>query len=115
MRPAISLRAIKALPTAVWAVFAGAILAIPVVARAGALGWAAGLIGLVLLEVAVLGCNRGRCPLTDLAARYTADRAPNFDIFLPRALARWNKALFGSIYLAAVLYTLWQWARTDRP
>jgi hypothetical protein len=111
----MSLRAIKALHTAVWAVFAGAILAIPVVAWLGSLGWAALLIGLVLLEVAVLGCNRGRCPLTDLAARFTEDRAPNFDIFLPRALARWNKTIFGSIYVAAMLYTLWQWARTGRP
>ena len=114
LRSVISLRAVKALHTAVWGVFAGAILAIPVVARAGALGWATFLIGLVLLEVAVLGCNHGRCPLTDVAARFTADRAPNFDIYLPRALARWNKALFGSIYLAAVLYTVWQWARTRR-
>ena len=114
VRAALSLRAIKALHTAVWGVFAGAIVAIPVVAHAGSLGWATFLIGLVLLEVAVLGCNHGRCPLTDVAARFTADRAPNFDIFLPRALARWNKTLFGSIYVVAVLYTLWQWAGTRR-
>lgn len=109
-RPATSLRAIKVLHTAVWAVFAGAILAIPILAWNDALGWAASLIGLVLVEVAVLGCNHGRCPLTDRAARFTADRAPNFDIFLPRAVARWNKAIFGSLFVAAVLYTLWQWA-----
>lgn len=115
VRPAINLHAIKALHTAVWAVFAGAILAVPVLAWTGSLGWAALLIGLVLIEVTVLGCNHGRCPLTDLAARVTDDRAPNFDIFLPRALARWNKALFGSIYLAAMLYTLSQWARTRQP
>jgi hypothetical protein len=114
VRRTISLRVIKALHTAVWATFAGAILAIPVVAWAGSLGTAVLLIGVVLLEVAVLGCNHGRCPLTDVAARFTADRAPNFDIFLPRALARWNKTLFGSIYVVAVLYTLWQWAGTRR-
>jgi hypothetical protein len=115
IRAAVALRAVKALHTAVWAVFAGAILAIPVVAWTGSLGWAACLIGLVLLEVAVLGCNHGRCPLTAVAARFTPDRAPNFDVFLPRALARWNKAVFGSIYLAAVLYTVWQWRRTQWP
>ena len=115
IRASVALRAVEVLHTAVWAVLAGAILAIPVVAWTGSLGWAAFLIGLVLLEVAVLGCNHGRCPLTDVAARFTADRAPNFDIFLPRALARWNKLLFGSIYLAAVLYTLWQWGGTRRP
>lgn len=112
MRVAVALRIVKALHTVVWAVFAGAILAIPVAAWAGALGWAARLIGLVVVEVAVLGCNRGRCPLTAVAARYTDDRAPNFDIYLPRALARWNKPLFGTIYGGAVLYTVWQWRRT---
>lgn len=74
-------------------------MAIPFVARAGSPGWAALLIGLALLEVAVLGCNRGRCPLTDVAARFTDDRTPNFDIYLPRVLARWHKAIFGTIYL----------------
>ena len=115
IRAAIALRAVKTLHTAVWAVLAGAILAIPAVAWGGALGWAASLIGLVLVEGAVLGCNRGRCPLTGVAARFTDDRAPNFDIFLPRVLARWNKLLFGSIYLAAVLYTLWMWRTAGRP
>src|SRR5688500_4675694 len=114
IRAANALRVVKALHTLVWAVFAGAIVAIPLVAWAGPLGWAALLIGLVLLEVAVLGCNHGRCPMTDVAARFTEDRAPNFDIYLPRVLARWNKAIFGTIYLAAVLYTLLQWARTRR-
>jgi hypothetical protein len=112
IRATHALRVVKALHTLVWAMFAGAILAIPAVAWAGALGWAALLIGLVLLEVAVLGCNHGRCPLTDVAARFTEDRAPNFDIYLPRALARWNKAIFGTIYGAAVLYTLSRWVRT---
>jgi hypothetical protein len=112
IRAANALRVVRALHTLVWAVFASVILAIPLVASAGSLGWAALLIGFVLLEVAVLGCNHGRCPLTDVAARFTEDRAPNFDIYLPRVLAQWNKALFGAIYLAAVLYTLWQWWQT---
>jgi len=35
--------------------------------------WAAVLIGLVLVECGVLAANRGRCPLTGLAARDTTD------------------------------------------
>ncbi len=31
----------------------------------------------------VLAANGGRCPLSDLAARYTDERASNFDIYLP--------------------------------
>jgi hypothetical protein len=38
---------------------------------------AAFLTGLVLVECAVLAMNRGRCPLTDLAGRYTEDRTDN--------------------------------------
>ncbi len=52
-----------------------------------AFGWAAALSALVLVEVAVLLANRMRCPLTGVAARYTKDRSPNFDIYLPVWLA----------------------------
>ena len=34
-----------------------------------------------------------RCPLTDVAARYTTDRAENFDIHLPLWLAKYNKII----------------------
>ena len=51
------------------------------------------LTGLVLVECAVLAMNRGLCPLTDLAGRYTEDRKDNFDICLPIWLARRNKMI----------------------
>jgi hypothetical protein len=106
---------IKIAHTAIWAFFAGCILAIPI---AGARRWfscAAVLSGLVLLECAVLAVNRGRCPLTDLAARQTderadnGERADNFDIYLPQWLARNNKAIFGTLFVAGELYVLGQW------
>ena len=49
-------------------------------------------------EVGVLLLNRMRCPLTTIAARYTDDRADNFDIFLPRWLARHNQRIFGTLF-----------------
>jgi hypothetical protein len=36
--------------------------------------WAAILTVIVLLECGLLAVNGGRCPLTDLAARFTVDR-----------------------------------------
>jgi hypothetical protein len=39
----------------------------------------------------VLWLNGWRCPLTDVAARYTDDRRANFDIYLPEWLARYNE------------------------
>lgn len=98
---------IKIIHTIVWAVFAGSIIAIPAYAAAGSLTVAWGLIGFVFLEVAVLVANRMRCPLTDVAGRYTSDREDNFDIYLPRWLARHNKAIFGGLYVAGIVYTLW--------
>lgn len=104
-----SLQAIKLVHTAVWAMFAGAILAIPIVAWRDAFGWAAVLIALVAVEVLVLAGNGGNCPLTAVAARYTTGRAPNFDIYLPRWLARWNKVVFGALYVAGLMLTLVRW------
>ncbi len=66
---------------------------------------------MILGECLVLGLNRGRCPLTDVAARYTDDRADNFDIYLPLWLARYNKIIFGFLFVAGELIVLWQWAR----
>jgi hypothetical protein len=100
---------IKLLHTIVWAALAGSIVAIPVAAGLGRLDWAVGLSALVLLECAILAANHGRCPLTDLAARYTDDRADNFDICLPLWLARHNKVVFGSLFVFSELILLWRW------
>jgi len=69
---------------------------------------------IVTVEVAVLVWNRFKCPLTDVAARYTDDRRDNFDIYLPLWLARYNKHIFGSLFAAGVLFTLIQW-KLDQP
>ena len=94
------LTAIKVLHTAIWALMAGSILALPITAMLRRFRWTAALTGLILLECAVLAFNGGRCPLTDLAARYTAERADNFDIYLPLWLARYNKTIFGALFIA---------------
>ena len=104
------LTAIKLLHTVVWALFVACILGIFVAARAGRLGWAAVLIGVVMGETLVLVFNRMRCPLTDVAARYTAERADNFDIYLPLFVARHNKTIFGALYVAGIVYTLVEWS-----
>ncbi len=107
MEPEPKLRAIKLIHTLVWAIFAGSIVAIPVYATAGSFRVAFGLIGFVFLEIAVLLANRMRCPLTDVAGRYTSERQDNFDIYLPLWLARHNKEVFGGLYVAGIVYTVW--------
>lgn len=105
MNPTSALRTIKLVHTMVWAAFAASIVAIPVAAYTGKLFIAWLLIGFVFIEVTVLAANRLRCPLTDLAARYTTDRQDNFDIYLPLYLARHNKMIFGVLYLAGTVFT----------
>ena len=100
-----ALLAVKILHTLVWAVFAGCIVAIPIAAWRGQLRLAWVLIAVVMIEVIVLLANRLRCPLTDVAARHTEDRRDNFDIYLPEWLARHNKLIFGSLYVAGILFT----------
>jgi len=71
--------------------------------------WALVLTLLILIECGVLALNRGRCPLTDVAAKFTDKRADNFDIYLPNWLARHNKAIFGTIFVANELIVFGCW------
>lgn len=100
---------VKLLHTAVWFFFASCIVAIPVAVALGRFRWVVVLSGLVLLECVVLAFNRGRCPLTEVAGRYSDSRADNFDIYLPVWLARYNKLIFGSLFISSELFAVWQW------
>ncbi len=103
------LKTIKFLHTLAWAFFAGCIFAIPIASWYREHRAAAVLAGLVLVEVLILALNHWSCPLTAVAARYTQDRRANFDIYLPEFLARYNKQIFGCLYVASVLYALANW------
>jgi hypothetical protein len=109
LTPAATLLAVKVIHTVIWAFFAGCILAIPVVAWRGKLTTAVVLIAVVFLEVVVILVNSWRCPLTDVAARYTDDRRDNFDIYLPVWLARHNKTIFGGLFAVGLIITLARW------
>lgn len=104
-----ALVAVKLVHTLAWAVFAGCIVAVPVFAWRREFRVASWLIGIVMLEVVVLGLNGMRCPLTAVAARYTDDRRDNFDIYLPLWLARYNKEVFGSLFAGGLVFTAWRW------
>jgi hypothetical protein len=105
----LRLRAVKVVHTLAWALFAGCIVALPIVAWRQDFYAAAILIGVVLVEVLVLLANGFRCPLTDVAARYTEDRQDNFDIYLPLWIARYNKQIFGTLFVAGIVLTLVVW------
>lgn len=103
--------AVKALHTIAWVFFVACIVSMPMAAWRGEFRWAVLFGALVMVEVAILAFNRWACPLTAVAARYTDDRRANFDIYLPEGLARYNKQIFGALYVAGLAYSLWRWWR----
>ena len=103
------LRLIKAIHTLAWLFFVACIFAIPLAAFAGRFAATLLLIGIVAVESLVVVVNGWRCPLTAVAGRYTDDRRPNFDIYLPEWLARYNKEIFGSLFGMGVLFTFVLW------
>ncbi|MBL8512629.1 MAG: hypothetical protein JNJ55_01455 [Betaproteobacteria bacterium] len=100
---------IKLAHTLIWAFFVACILGIPIASTHGHFKFAAVLAGVVFVEVLVLAFNAWRCPLTDVAARHTDARQPNFDIYLPMWLARYNKEIFGTAYVGGCVVALMQW------
>jgi hypothetical protein len=104
-----TLRAIKLAHTIIWAFLAFSIVAIPVASWSGSFRVALVLIAVVLVEVLVIILNKGRCPLTNIAANYTDNRRDNFDIYLPEWLARHNKVIFGILYILGVVVTFTLW------
>jgi hypothetical protein len=107
----VLLTAIKLLHTVIWAFLAASILVLPVAAVLRRFRWAAILTVIVLLECGVLVFNGGRCPLSDLAARYTDERVSNFDIYLPNWLASHNKTIFGTRFVVNEFIVLWCWLK----
>lgn len=104
-----ALRAVKLVHTVVWAGFVACILGMPLATALGRLTLATVLAGIVAGEVVVLAANRWTCPLTPVAARFTEDRSPNFYIWLPEWLARYNKEIFGPLYGLGLVYLLGTW------
>jgi len=109
MRP---LTSVKLLHTLIWGFFAACILSLPFLGATRRFDWALAVAALVILESAVLAANRGKCPLTNVAAQYTADRQANFDIYLPRWLAQHNKVIFATLFIAGELFVLWRWLKS---
>jgi len=104
---------IKLIHTLVWAVLAACVLPLPVAALWHRFDVAVILTVIIVAECTVIALNHGKCPLTDVAARYTKDRRDNFDIYLPNWLARHNKAIFGALFVLNEVIVLWFWMNTS--
>jgi hypothetical protein len=105
------LRTVRLIHTAIWLFFVACIAAIYVFTWLGMHVAALAFAGIVLIEVAILLLNRMSCPLTAVAAKYTDNREANFDIYLPQWLARHNKLIFGTLYVAGTALAIAAWLK----
>lgn len=107
MKPERKLVFVKLLHTLVWVVMAAAVVylvAASLLDRFDPWFWAAAV--LIGGETLVLLISGFKCPLTTVAERYTEDREPDFDIYLPRWLARYNVLIFSTILGLGLLANL---------
>lgn len=110
----LALVTVKLVHTAVWVFFVACILAVPITAAVHMFRLTIVSAALVLVECVVLALNRCRCPLTDVAVRFAPEDSPNFDIYLPAWIARYNKQIFGIIFVLGGLYALAEWLSSTR-
>ena len=106
---AYSLRTVKLVHTAAWTFFAGCIVLIPVAAWYERYVAVLVMAGFVLIETGILALNDWKCPLTRVASRYTDDRHDNFDIYLPLWVARYNKEIFGPLFVLGLMFAAARW------
>ncbi|MBK7554041.1 MAG: hypothetical protein IPI55_05465 [Flavobacteriales bacterium] len=60
------------------------------------------------LECLVLLIFKMACPLTLVARRYSSSQLPNFDIYLPLWLAKYNKVIYGIILVGILAGLFWR-------
>jgi hypothetical protein len=109
MNQANKLLTIKVLHTVIWAFFVAVILYVLYAGITNTITiytWIG--IGLIVGEGLVLLVFKMYCPLTVLARKYSDSQKANFDIFLPNYLARHNKLIFTSIFIAGLLIVLFR-------
>jgi len=66
---------------------------------------------LIVAEMIVIMVNAWTCPLTVIARRHSSDEAPNFDIYLHRSIAKYNKEIFSGILFIILLIYLYNQAK----
>jgi hypothetical protein len=63
---------------------------------------------LVIIEEIILIIFKGKCPLTILGYKYTDIHNVGFDIYLPRWLAKYNKIIFGAIFVIGIFLIIYR-------
>lgn len=101
---------IKSIHTVIWVFFNVVIFYLLYAGIANKIDkWVWICISIVFAEGVVLLAFKMFCPLTVWARQYSNSPKDNFDIFLPNWLARYNKIIYTTIFLIAVLIILYRY------
>jgi len=65
-------------------------------------------LGLIVLEGLILLVFKSFCPITVVARKYSDSEKDNFDIYLPNWLAKYNKRIYTSIVVIAVIILIYR-------
>lgn len=100
---------IKLLHTAIWLFFNVVIFYLLYAVIANKIDkWVWICIGLIALEGVVLLIFKTVCPITLVARKYSDSIKPNFDIYLPNWLAKYNKQIYSTIVIIALVILVYQ-------
>jgi hypothetical protein len=109
MNASYKLIVVKTIHTLVWIVFNVVIFYLLYAVMMDKIDkWVWICLALILLEGLVLLAFKNICPLTIVARNYSASQKANFDIFLPNWLAKYNKEIYTTIVVAAVLILVYR-------
>lgn len=109
MAPRQKLIAIKLLHTAVWLFMNVVIFYVLYAVLTGRIDrWLWIGLSVIGLECLVLLIFKMACPLTLVARRYSSSQLPNFDIYLPLWLAKYNKHIYGIILVGILAGLAWR-------
>ena len=61
---------------------------------------------LIFLEIIIILTNNWKCPVTTVAEKYTENRKPNFDIYLPEWLAKYNVRIYTVLIIVEIIVVL---------
>ncbi|WP_159799793.1 hypothetical protein [Flavobacterium sp. MK4S-17] len=104
MQPATKLILIKILHTLIWIFFNVVIFYLLYAVISGKFDkWLWICISLLIAEGLVLLVFKNTCPVTIIARKYSDSAKHNFDIYLPEWLAKYNKQIYTTIVIIALI------------
>ncbi|MCG2611617.1 hypothetical protein LZZ90_08870 [Flavobacterium sp. SM15] len=109
MRENSKLILVKLLHTAIWLFFNVVIFYLFYAVIANKIDkWVWICLGLIVMEGIVLLIFKRICPVTLIARNYSDSSKPNFDIYLPLWLAKYNKEIYSTIVFITVIILIFR-------